>query len=86
MAPNPSRYLRLNDHWERIDFATDSIKGGPPRILTLVQLSEVTHEAVSDGEWADPDTWLEGNIPGDGREYGFNRALRLHWPVRRRND
>jgi len=66
MSERPSRYTRLDDRWQRIDFDTDSIADGPPRIRTLVRLPDVTHVAVDDGAWTDPDTWLDGNVPGDG--------------------
>jgi len=34
--------------------------------LALVDVRDVTHRAVRDGEWSDSNTWLDRRIPGDG--------------------
>jgi hypothetical protein len=84
MSKRPSRYSRLNDRWERIDFETDSIAEGPPRILTLVRLTDVTHVAVDDGDWSDPATWLDGNVPGDGARARIRPGVEV--TLRRRDE
>lgn len=35
-------------------------------VMELVPRDEATHIAVSDGDWFDPGTWYNGQIPGDG--------------------
>ncbi|MBJ7898457.1 MAG: RTX toxin [Cyanobacteria bacterium RI_101] len=35
-------------------------------ILALVPTSAVTHQAVADGSWFDPNTWADGQIPPTG--------------------
>ncbi len=37
-------------------------------VLQLVQHSDATHIAVTDGNWFDPDTWAAGEVPGDGAQ------------------
>ena len=34
-------------------------------VLDLVELSDVTHTAINDGDWDDPNTWEGGRVPGD---------------------
>mgnify|MGYP007097269783 CR=1 FL=1 len=34
-------------------------------LLGLVRYDEATHIAIRDGEWFDPATWYNGEIPGD---------------------
>jgi len=33
--------------------------------MDLVDRGEATHVAVQDGDWSDPNTWFQGEIPGD---------------------
>jgi len=35
-------------------------------ILNLVPVSAATHVAVNNGSWFDPNTWANGQVPGDG--------------------
>lgn len=35
-------------------------------VLNLVPVSEATHVAVTNGSWFDPNTWANGQVPGDG--------------------
>ena len=35
-------------------------------VLNLVELSEITHTAINDGNWANPSTWAGGRVPGEG--------------------
>ena len=35
------------------------------QLLDLVPRSEATHIAIGDGDWFDPDTWYNGEIPGE---------------------
>lgn len=37
-------------------------------VLNLVPVSEATHVAVNDGSWFDPNTWANGEVPGDGAQ------------------
>lgn len=47
--------------------ATDAAKAHEHgEMLDLVPRAEATHIAISDGDWFDPDTWYNGEIPGDG--------------------
>ena len=34
-------------------------------VMNLVPRDEATHIAVSDGDWFDPSTWYNGEVPGD---------------------
>ncbi|PQA87304.1 Ig-like domain-containing protein [Hyphococcus luteus] len=35
-------------------------------VMELVPISEATHVAVNNGSWFDPNTWADGEIPGEG--------------------
>lgn len=35
-------------------------------LLNLVPVAEATHIAVNDGSWFDPNTWANGEVPGEG--------------------
>ncbi len=35
-------------------------------MMSLVPVAAATHVAVQDGSWFDPNTWANGQVPGDG--------------------
>ena len=43
-----------------------ALMDGPMAALNLTPRDEASNIAVSDGDWFDPDTWYNGEIPGDG--------------------
>ncbi|SEW44380.1 G8 domain-containing protein [Cognatiyoonia koreensis] len=47
--------------------------------LDLVPRDEATHIAVRDGDWDDPDTWYQGNIPGDGSRVLIPEGVHVHY-------
>ncbi|MFV2051368.1 PA14 domain-containing protein [Aliiroseovarius sp. YM-037] len=38
------------------------------QVLDLVPHAEVTHIAINNGDWFDPGTWYQGQIPGEGAQ------------------
>jgi hypothetical protein len=48
-------------------------------VMELVPRSEATHIAVSDGDWFDPGTWYNGQIPGEGAKVLIPEGIHVHY-------
>lgn len=44
----------------------DAMMAEHQALLNLVPVTEATHTAVNNGSWFDPNTWANGQVPGDG--------------------
>jgi len=51
------------------------------RVLSLVSYSKVTHAAVKDGDWCDPETWHNKEVPGDGANVVVPEDIRVRYGV-----
>lgn len=46
-------------------------------VLSLVPVSEATHVAVNNGSWFDPNTWANGEVPGEGAKVLIPQGVRV---------
>ena len=49
------------------------------QLLDLVPRSEATHVAISNGDWFDPDTWYNGEIPDEGAQVLIPRGVSVRY-------
>ena len=48
-------------------------------LLNLVSRADATHIAVNDGDWFDPNTWHDGNVPGAGAQVLIPEAISVNY-------
>ena len=61
------------DHAAHMDDAQKATEHG--QLLDLVPRSEATHIAIGNGDWFDPDTWYNGEIPDEGAQVLIPRGV-----------
>ena len=49
------------------------------QLLELVPRSEATHIAIGNGDWFDPDTWYNGEIPDEGAQVLIPRGVSVQY-------
>ena len=49
------------------------------QVFNLVKYSDATSWAIRDGEWSDPDTWLDGKVPGDGAKVVILKGVEVEY-------
>lgn len=52
---------------------------GHQALLDLVPSSQVTHKAVNNGSWFDPNTWEGGKIPGNGAHVMIEEGVKVYY-------
>lgn len=50
-------------------------------LLDLVPRTDATHIAVRDGDWSDPNTWYNGEIPGAGAKVLIPKGVTVEYDV-----
>ena len=65
------------DHSAHMDDSQKATEHG--QLLDLVPRSEATHIAIGNGDWFDPDTWYNGEIPGDGAQVLIPRGVSVRY-------
>jgi hypothetical protein len=48
-------------------------------VMNLVKVSAATHVAVSNGSWFDPNTWANGQVPGDGAKVVIPQGITVDY-------
>jgi len=71
----PQTQAEINAFIQNVISAPEHIHDGPPaamahmeHLYNLVPRGDATHIAINHGDWNDPSTWHNGQIPGDGAQ------------------
>ncbi len=48
-------------------------------VMNLVKVSAATHVAVTNGSWFDPNTWANGQVPGDGAKVVIPQGITVDY-------
>ncbi|MDJ0554637.1 MAG: G8 domain-containing protein [Microcoleaceae cyanobacterium MO_207.B10] len=51
------------------------------RFLDLLPTEDVTHVAINNGDWSDPNTWEQGQIPTDGAKVLIPEGLKVTYDL-----
>ncbi|MEO0819617.1 MAG: G8 domain-containing protein [Pseudomonadota bacterium] len=59
----------------------DMMHGDHMAVMALLDPSDATHRAVSDGDWSDPATWEGGKVPGAGADVFIPAGVAVRYDV-----
>ncbi len=48
-------------------------------LLNLVPVADASHVAINNGSWFDPNTWANGEVPGDGADVVVPHGVVVHY-------
>ncbi|MGB3511643.1 MAG: G8 domain-containing protein, partial [Microcoleaceae cyanobacterium] len=54
---------------------------GHQNLLDLVPTEDVTHVAINNGHWSDPDTWEQGQVPSDAAQVLIPEGLKVTYDL-----